>query len=246
MRCPALLAILGLVNSSANAETYLVYMKGSSTVPTNMEARIQAVGGTVLHHLDILNRVGIIAVNLSADAANQLRANADIEGVDLDNPTTLKVDTPQKDSGGVGGPSRNIRRQLSPDDPTTAAVYASRQWNMRAIQADKAWAAGKLGSPSVRVAVLDSGIDYTHVDLAGRVDLAASKSFLPDEDARVEAAFPGAHPIADLGFQGTHVSSLIASNAYSAAGVTSKTTLVGVKVCSGAAPQLCPQSAVMV
>jgi hypothetical protein len=51
--------------------------------------------------------------------------------------------------------------------------------------------------------VIDGGIDYMHLDLLGRVDLAASRSFLPSEDVRVQALFPGEHPIADLGY---HVS----------------------------------------
>ena len=80
--------------------------------------------------------------------------------------------------------------------------------------------------------------------------VALSKSFLSAaENARVQAAFPGAHEIADLHFHGTHVAATVASNALIAAGVTSKTTLVGLKVCApGTAPLFqgtCPTSAVL-
>jgi subtilisin family serine protease len=104
---------------------------------------------------------------------------------------------------------------------------------MKAIQADVAWAAGNLGEPAVRVGIIDTGIDYLHPDLFGRVDLTLSRSFLSAaENARVQAIFPGAHPIADLNYHGTHVAATVASNAYIAAGVTSRTTLVGLKTCS--------------
>jgi lantibiotic leader peptide-processing serine protease len=85
-------------------------------------------------------------------------------------------------------------------------------------------------SSSVRVGILDTGIDYLHPDLYGRVDLAASRSFLSAaENARVPA---GANLIADLNYHGTHVAATVASNGLAAAGVTSQTTLVGFKVCA--------------
>src|SRR5207244_11375851 len=67
--------------------------------------------------------------------------------------------------------------------PTTARFYA-RQWNMRAVFANQAWAAGFLGSRDVKVAILDSGIDYLLPDLAGLVDLEHSTSFVPEEDRK--------------------------------------------------------------
>ena len=119
----------------------------------------------------------------------------------------------------------------SASDPTTAFFYPS-QWNLRAIEADQAWAAGRLGSSSTTVAILDTGIDYLHIDLAGRVDLSRSASFVPSDDALVQAFFPGRHPITDLRFHGTHVASTVAANGIGMAGVTSGVTLIGVKVCS--------------
>jgi lantibiotic leader peptide-processing serine protease len=135
------------------------------------------------------------------------------------------------------------RREDAPAaDPGAAPSYRF-QWHHRAILADRAWAAGRLGSPSVRVAILDTGLDYTHPDLAGRVDLARSRSFVPSDDALAAMVFPGAHPVADLHYHGTHVGSTVASNARVAAGVTSRTTLIGVKVCGVLGS--CPTSAVL-
>jgi subtilisin family serine protease len=116
--------------------------------------------------------------------------------------------------------------------PQTAALFAW-QWNMRAISANLAWASGALGSSSVSVAILDTGIDYRWPDLAGRVDLSRSISLRPDEDARLQTWFGALnlHPITDLNAHGTLVSSIVASNSGFFAGVTTRTTLFGVKVC---------------
>src|SRR3989442_1331201 len=116
---------------------------------------------------------------------------------------------------------------------------------MRAVQADAAWAHGFLGSSSVSIFMLDSGIDYLHADLIGRVDLNRSLDLLGTFDAQlpdgstvpftesdtVAKYFPGRFAFTDLFFHGTHTAATVTSNAVRAAGITSKTTLVAVKVC---------------
>jgi subtilisin family serine protease len=125
----------------------------------------------------------------------------------------------------------SMSEPLSSDDPTTALGYDD-QWNMRQIHADQAWAAGRLGSSAVTVAILDTGIDYMLPDLVGLVDLDRSASFEPQDDAYAAAYFPSRHPSTDLHFHGTNVATQVASNAWAFAGVTSRTTLLSVKVCS--------------
>src|SRR5690606_15946941 len=92
----------------------------------------------------------------------------------------------------------------SPDEPAAADFYP-RQWHLKTIQAEDAWDAGHLGSPDVTVAILDTGIDYRHADLAGLVDLDRSVSFATADDPYVRFYFPGAHLVADIGYHGTHV-----------------------------------------
>src|SRR5258706_11097 len=108
--------------------------------------------------------------------------------------------------------------------PTTAQFYA-RQWNLRAVFAPDAWAAGFLGSRDVVVAILDSGIDYANPDLVGLVDLDRSISFVPEDATR---HYPGRLPFSDLFWHRTAVASAVASNASVLAGVHPFRTVVAV------------------
>ena len=130
----------------------------------------------------------------------------------------------------VVGEPRLVASEAAAHGEGHQAEHFGRQWHLSAIGAHRAWAAGHVGSSQVTVAVLDTGIDYRHPDLEGRVDLARSVSFVPSDDALLEETFVGRHPVTDLHYHGTHVAATIASNAVSAAGVTSETTLIGVKV----------------
>jgi hypothetical protein len=207
--------------AAEGGDTYLVRFKESG-IPKNFAGSVAKLGGAVIFaHAG----VGLAAVSgIDAASAAVLAARRDVAAVDpdmftlIDDPTDMTVES-------VDAPA-------SPSAPNTAFFFA-RQWHLRAINAQAAWAAGRLGVPATKVGILDTGLGYVHADLAGRVDLVNSVSFLSAaENARVEAAFPGAHPVADLHYHGTHVGATVASNALAAAGVTSGATLVGIKVCS--------------
>jgi subtilisin family serine protease len=120
-----------------------------------------------------------------------------------------------------------VQSQANP----AGSILFSWQWNLKQIGADKAWAAGKLGSSSVSVAILDTGLDYGNRDLAGLVDLARSKSFVPMDTDTLKYYFSASwHPVTDLQGHGTNVAAQISSMGFAFAGVTSKTRLIGVKV----------------
>ncbi|MEF3405466.1 S8 family peptidase [Agromyces sp. CCNWLW203] len=84
-------------------------------------------------------------------------------------------------------------------------VQATLDSSVPYIGTPEAWAAGYTGD-GVTVAVLDTGYDDTHPDLAGRV-LADSTSFVPDESV---ADDPNGH--------GTHVASTIAGTGAASGG----------------------------
>jgi subtilisin family serine protease len=213
------------------ADQYLLMFKGS--VPARFESDVEKLGGSVV----FVHEVGIaVAAGLSPGAVGDLAEKKYLKSIQPDEVFQLD---PMVDLNGVQAVNARV---ASPGDPTSAAIFA-RQWNMLAIDADDAWAVGRLGSSSVTVAILDTGIDYNYPDLLGLVDLSRSVSFIPEDDALVDFFFPGMHHVTDLVYHGTHVAATVASNGLVAAGVTSGTTLMGVKVCSVYGG--CPFSAVI-
>jgi subtilisin family serine protease len=191
-------------------------------VPPEFGAEVEALGGSVM----FVHEIGLAGVEgLSADAAAVLGGMDFVKEIQADQVFELdpmvNLDVAQAVDAAPA----------SSGDPA-GAFFFPRQWNMMTIDADDAWAAGRLGSSDVRVAILDTGIDYEHADLEGLVDLSRSASFVPFDDYLTSIYFPWRHPVTDLHYHGTHVAATVASNAYAAAGVTSQTTLMGVKVCS--------------
>lgn len=208
-----------------SAGRYLVLLKKGHGSSGALLAALQAGGGRLE---GLREDLGFAVVSgLSAEAADRLGRATGVTAVESDIEFSLEQvrETEALFAAEIGLESATA--------PQTSSQYA-RQWNMRAIAADAAWAGGFLGSSNVTVAILDTGIDYLWPDLVGRVDLSRSISLRPDEDARLATWFGalGRHPITDLNAHGTLVSSIVASNSGFFAGVTTRTTLIGVKVCS--------------
>lgn len=198
----------------------------NGNVPANFESRVSALGGTVL----LNHKIGIAVVSgLDSSAAAQLKSSVGAAYVEAQ-PDFQLIEPAAKTAPELASLDADVT-PLSTANPAGAILFA-RQWNMRAIHADAAWHAGFLGSKDVRVAILDTGIDYMLPDLAGLVDLSHSVSFEPVDDFYAALYFPGRHPSTDLHFHGTNVATQVSSNAWAFAGVTSKTMLMSVKVCS--------------
>lgn len=103
---------------------------------------------------------------------------------------------------------------VDPNDP-----YFGKQWGMSQVHAQDAWAKN-IDASNITVAVLDTGIDYTHPDLAGRVEIGWN---FADGDKDVTDNFG----------HGTHVSGIIAAqgdNGVGIAGVCWTCKLMAIKV----------------
>lgn len=85
-------------------------------------------------------------------------------------------------------------------------TYFSWQWDLRKVFAPEAWAICR-GSASVRVAVLDTGADLTHPDLAGKIALSQN--------------FVGPGPAEDGNGHGTHTAGTVAACTNNALGFAS-------------------------
>ena len=119
----------------------------------------------------------------------------------------------------IGQPSNAVDHVFGEDE-----TFFNAQWNVRALHAPDAWAAGQIGT-GARVAVIDGGINANHIDLVGRIDVARSASFVPgftfDQDVGTAATFRHA----------THVAGIIAANdnGIGTIGIAPGATIVAIK-----------------
>lgn len=124
-----------------------------------------------------------------------------------------------------------------PDDPQFWGAPPKTQYAPRLARADEAWLIAR--GTGITVAVLDTGVDYNHEDLKGRVSTGWDY-INKDND-----------PIDDDG-HGTHVAGIIAAkgnNGKGVAGVAWDAQILAIKVCGGVTVLIvftvegCPDSA---
>lgn len=103
------------------------------------------------------------------------------------------------------------------------------QWNMTAISAPQAWAAGYKGR-GVRVAVLDAGMYLDHPDLKANINRSLCRNFvtIPGENNPLDASFTRAPDFSHA----THVAGIIAAadNGIGVIGVAPEAEIIAVKV----------------
>lgn len=110
-------------------------------------------------------------------------------------------------------------------DPSNDTHFP-KQWNLIALEAQAAWDAGCTGA-GARVAVIDGGINDTHNDLAGQVDVTCSASFVPPYPFNFDT---------DLVFwHGSHVAGIVAAadNNFGIVGVAPDATIMAIKALDG-------------
>lgn len=209
----------------------VVVFNDTTSIPLAGLTLVRSLGGVITAQWD---DIGVAFVTgLTASALSVLQGNSLVAAVGNDRIIDW---LPRLTIGGVtdAGPGALAHR-----NPAQASFYADgRQWGPRIIEADKAWAVGLQGTPSTRVAILDTGIDYGNREMVGLVDLAASTSFSElivaeagiGATVPVEPQVPGDEPYMDNHFHGTHVASTVASNSIGVAGVAPHVTLIAVKV----------------
>jgi serine protease len=134
---------------------------------------------------------------------------------------------------------------LAPDDPD----YAVLQWNFSLLDMPAAWTINPGGSPSVTVAVIDTGVttdagaitfplwtgqrfEPTSLPFGPSPDITASRFVSPDTEVLLGASAP----VIDMVGHGTHVASTVvedANNGMGLAGMAYNVRLMPVKVCTG-------------
>jgi subtilisin family serine protease len=131
-------------------------------------------------------------------------------------------------SASAGPPPGDLGNAPATDADET---FFADQWNMHQIDVGPAHAITG-GSPEVRVAVIDSGIDPTHPDFVNRIDHASSVG------CQTGAALPGVANWTDQIGHGTLVAGLIGAGDQSVGiiGVAPHVQLVIVKVANAGQP----------
>ncbi|HEX7029786.1 MAG TPA: S8 family serine peptidase [Gammaproteobacteria bacterium] len=207
-------SMAGLLAAPAMADSFILI--SNNGLPADIAAQVEAAGG---HITTLVPEIGVAIVE--SDDPDFRSKGGNIKGIQ--------------------GIAANVAvRMISPRMPVTMSMeeayanppvsgdddfYFDVQWGHQAVDAAGAWNAGYRGA-GVRVAVLDSGIDAEHPDLAPNLNAALSASFVPGEDWNIQPGFYFNH--------GTHVAGTIAAadNAFGVIGIAPEAEIVAVKVLS--------------
>ena len=199
---------------AGSQKTYLV-VYNQQALPASVAVTISGAGGTLVARYDAIGVA--VARSDSTTFGDSLMKDSRVAGVSattglatrlnndfVDDATTTTVDS------GTPAPGSD--------------TLSSRQWDMDQIHAPAARAING-GSSSVVVGDIDTGLDYTHPDLAPNVDFSKSVSCI--------GGVPNTSPSAwnDDNGHGTHTAGIIAAakNGIGIVGVAPKVKLAAIK-----------------
>jgi len=173
-------------------------------MPRNLEAEIAALGGSVVRVLHEIDAALVTSDSEGFDVAVEGLSGVSsvIPDLCLERIPTVAVHEMDVES-------------LADDEP-----YSFLQWDLEAIDAPGAWDLGYTGQ-GVRVAIIDTGIDTDHPDLAPNIDVAASASMIAYEPS-----------IEDVDGHGSNVAGIVAAadNGIGVIGVAPNAEIIAIKV----------------
>jgi subtilisin family serine protease len=213
----ASLTLLGAVTSAApvaagTEQTYLVLYK-SLAVPADAATRISAAGGTLRASY---GQIGVaVAVSASPTFAATLNRDARVAATASTATSAVQV---QPDFATDGA---DAAAAIPATDNDT---FSGLQWDMMQIHTPEAHAITG-GDPGVVVGDIDTGLDWTHPDLAANVDFSKSVSCLGGVANTDPAAWM------DEAGHGTHTAGTIAaaSNGIGIVGVAPNVKVAGIR-----------------
>ncbi|MEV3856597.1 S8 family serine peptidase [Streptomyces sp. NPDC050095] len=202
--------------------SYVVNVRPGHHSSDSATKAIKKAGGTVVIAYD---KIGVIVVHSkNPDFAKTVRAAKGVQSAGATRTAPLAAQSSD---------DLATRQVLTEAEAKKAAAAATSsqdpleplQWDLPAMKADKAHEVS-LGSSKVTVAVLDSGVDDTHPDIAPNFDAKASANCLGGVPVQQGSAW---RPVAGESPHGMHVAGEIAA-AKNGVGVTG--VAPGVKVAS--------------
>jgi lantibiotic leader peptide-processing serine protease len=204
-------------------KTYVILANGQGVGSTSFAS---ALGSSVIAQYDA---VGIVVAqssdpNFAAQAAALPGVQSVTEDQELQwispNETVVESDNAIDDS------------EVPPPDtsglpPANNETFSADQWNLHQIHADQTAANGDRGNgvTRARVAIVDTGIVASHIDIAANLNTSLSTSFVPTEPSFI---FPSNGKFSHA----THVAGIVAApiNGIGTQGVAPNAELVSVKV----------------
>ncbi len=212
--------------SEGGAKDYSVAFNQQSGLPANVEAMVAAAGGTITMRLPEIGGIGVTSANpnfadeMAANASVKAAGAAAIASIGPSGPAAF--DAAIADAGNNGGTA-------SPTGSDAQAMPDSlgyEQWDKKKLNATTTGTyATQRGRKDVRVFVIDTGADQTHIDVAANLSPQApagdSMSFVPGEPS-----------IQDFNGHGTWTISAVGGpiNGVGISGVAPNVTLVAGKV----------------
>jgi subtilisin family serine protease len=190
--------------------SFMILAKGG--LPAGLAAQVEAAGGTLT---TTIPEIGVAyATSSSADFRGKAATISGIESVNH-SISTQWVAPLQR----VAGPAVNFGNPPTSGDDD---FFFDLQWGHDAVDAPEAWNEGARGD-GARVAVIDTGFDLDHPDLAPNVNVGLSENFVPGETLGYALPDPFSH--------GSHTAGTVAAadNAFGTIGVAPDAELVLVK-----------------
>src|SRR3954468_2791057 len=212
----AFVVVSGVFGATANAQNFIVLYK-QSAVPADAASSMQKAGGSLVYSYPQIGVV--IASSNSASFRDSLLKDNRVENASGTAAYVTRLNDVDTSDAGGGGSTGDLPNLPATDADTLSPL----QWDMRQIHTPQAHAITG-GSPAVLVGDIDTGIDFTHPDLAPNIDIANS------------AYCVSGAPVAGLAAQddnghGTHTAGTIAaaSNGIGIVGVAPNVKIAGIK-----------------
>ncbi|MPY58826.1 S8 family peptidase [Streptomyces spongiae] len=209
--------------TDATPLSYVVNVRPGHGTSSHVKKAITKAGGTIVTSYD---RIGVIVVHSSdAGFATAIRKVRGVQSAGatrtapLPAQSTTDLDTPKV---------LTAKEAAAADAEAGQDPLEPLQWDLPAIKADKAHEKS-LGSRNVTVAVIDTGVDDTHPDIAPNFDRKASVNCVTGKPDTTDGAW---RPGATESPHGTHVAGEIAAakNGVGMTGVAPGVKVSGIKV----------------
>jgi subtilisin family serine protease len=212
--CGLVAAAVAVAAPAALASNYIVLYK-QQAVGCDAASIVQKAGGQLVASYP---QIGVVvASSTNPSFRDNLLKSSKIENAAATDGFATQLAPAETDA--AGPPDGGLPNAPAADADTLSPL----QWDMRQIHAPQAHAITG-GSPEVLVGDIDTGIDFTHPDLAANVDVANSVNCVSG------APVPGLAAQDDNG-HGTHTAGTIAaaSNGIGIVGVAPNVKIAGIK-----------------